>query len=265
MCRFWVIMLSVVLLASCKSQFDLLLLSNDQDLKFEKAFEYFNNEKYLKASQLFESLSEISGGTRRDDTVKFYWGYSNYLYKDYYTAEANFKHFISMYPQSAFTVYATYLRIDCLYRATYRYELDQVPTHAAIEEIHRFLIENPSSEYVPRCNEMLQDLEARLDRKAFEAAYLYYHMEDYLAARVALKNVLKDDAENIYREDILYYTAMSSYRYASNSVQSKQRERYLAFVDDYFNFVSEFPSSPRKRGLDTFYEKAVKYIRRHND
>ena len=72
---------------------------------------------------------------------------------------------------------------------------------------------------------MLQELNDRLDRKAYEGAKLYYKMEDYLASRVALRNVLKDDAENIYREDILYYIAMSSYNYAYNSVPAKKKER----------------------------------------
>ena len=52
-------------------------------------------------------------------------------------------------------------------------------------------------------SKMIEDLKERLDRKAFENARLYYKMEDYLAARVALRNVLKDNADNLYREDIL--------------------------------------------------------------
>ena len=148
------VFLSAALLAlsvSCKSQYDLLLNSTDHDLKYEKAFEYFNNEKYRKAGELFESLSQVSGGTDRDDTIKFYWGYSNYLYKDYVTAEANLKYFIDLYPLSPFTEYAKYLRIICLYNATYRYELDQTPTYEAMDAITRFLIENPSSEHYDEC------------------------------------------------------------------------------------------------------------------
>jgi outer membrane protein assembly factor BamD len=83
------------------------------------------------------------------------------------------------------------------------------------------------------CRDMLQELNDRIDRKAYESARLYYKMEDYLASRVAFRNVLKEDADNIYREDILYLTAMSSYKYASLSIPSKQKERYLVFVDDY--------------------------------
>ena len=105
---------------------------------------------------------------------------------------------------------------------------------------------------------MLEDLNERLDRKAFENARLYYKMEDYKASRVAFKNVLKDNADNIYREDILYYAAMSSYKYALNSVPAKQKERYMVFVDDYLNFVGEFPESKYRKELDSLYEKVRK-------
>lgn len=254
--------LLMVLSSSCKSQYDLILTSTDSDLKYKKAFEYFEKKKYLKAAQLFESLSEISGNTSRDDTIKFYWGYSNYLYKDYHVAEANFKSFINLFPYSPFTEKAKFLRIDCMYRGTYRYELDQLPTYDAISEISKFIIENPGSEYLDACKAMMDDLSLRLDKKAYEAAYIYYHMEDYLAAKVALKNVLKDDADNVYREDILFYTAMASYKYAFNSVAKKQKERYMQFVDDYYYFVSEYPDSAHRKELDNCYEKAQRYLRK---
>ena len=111
---------------------------------------------------------------------------------------------------------------------------------------------------------MKDDLEERLDKKAFEGARLYYHMEDYLAAHHALKNVLKEDADNQYREDILYYTAMAAYKYALNSVEEKQRERYMNFMDDYFNFVSEFPQSKYKSELDGIYKRVNKIIKKEN-
>ena len=110
---------------------------------------------------------------------------------------------------------------------------------------------------------MLDNLNERLDRKAYEAAKLYYKMEDYLASRVAFRNVLKDDSENVYREDILYYIAMSSYKYAYLSVPSKQKERYLTFVDDYYNFIGELPESHYKKELDAVYRKAQKALGKH--
>ncbi len=253
----------VLSLQSCKSEYEALLNGNDVDAKYAAAFDYFNHGKYSKAAQLFESMSVLTSGTDRDDTVQYYWGLSNYRFKDYYTAETNFSKFIVNFPRSPFAEEAAFLRIDCLYRSTLRYELDQVPTNNAVSIISQYLIENPGNSHTAICRRMLKDLNDRLDRKAYENAKLYYRMEDYKAARVALKNVLKDDAENIYREDILYYIAKSSYKYASMSVESKQKERYLTFVDDYYNFIGEIPDSPYRKELDVLYRKVQKSLGRY--
>lgn len=254
---------ALLAMASCKSQYETVLNSNDADLKFKTAFEYFDQEKYGKAAAVFESLSVLTDGTERDDTVRYYWGLSNYRFKDYYTAETNFDKFIESYPRSPFTSDARFLRIDCLYRSTLRYELDQTPTYKAINAISEYVLEYPDNTHMQECRDMLLDLNGRLDLKAYESARLYYRMEDYLAARVALRNVLKDDSDNMYREDILYYIAMSSYNYAANSIPSKRRERYLTFIDDYYNFIGEMPDSRYRRELDNVYNKAQKALGRN--
>ena len=262
----FLLLLAAVAAVSCKSQFDALLSSNDTAAKYDAAFQYFNARKYQKSAQLFESLSALTGGTPQDDTVQFYWGLSNYRYKDYYTAEANLTKFLTNYPLSPFSDEARFLRIDCLYRNTLRYELDQTPTRTAIASIQQYLSESDGRENIhgEACRKMLDDLEERLDRKAYEGARLYYKMEDYKASRVAFRNILKDDAENVYREDILYYTAMSSYNYAFHSVASKRKERYLTFIDDYLNFIGENPESKYRRELDVMYKRAQRALGRYS-
>lgn len=254
--------IGALLISSCKTQYDLLLEGNDVEAKYKAAFELFEAKKYLKAAEMFESLSIATKGTSQDDTVQFYWGYSNYKYGDYITAESNLNQFIQVFPISPFTEQAKFLRIECLYRGCYRYELDQVPTYKALTAIREFLIENPTSQYKEKCEEMSDNLQDRLDMKAYKSAHLYYHMEDYLAAHYALKNVLKENADNRYREEVLYYTALSAYKYANLSVTSKQRERYLTFVDDYLNFIGEFSESQYKKELDALYEKVQKILKK---
>lgn len=259
---FFAVIAAMSFMCSCKSQYELLLNSNDADAKYAAAFEYFEAGKYSKAASLFESLSFLTDGTERDDTVRYYWGLSNYKFRDYYTAETNFEQFIQSYPRSPFISDATYLRIDCLYRSTLRYELDQTPTYKAMNAISQYILEHPQTDHMQECKNMLDDLNERLDKKAYEAARLYYKMEDYLASRIAFRNVLKDDSENVYREDILYHIAMSSYKYASLSIPSKQKERYLTFVDDYYNFIGEIPESKYRKELDNIYMRAQRALGR---
>ena len=248
-------LLLVLAVPACKSQYDKIRESNDTDAKYQAAFSYFNTGKYNRAAQLFESLILLTNGTERYDTVMYYLGLSNYSNKDYYTAETNFQQYLTYFPQSTFSEMAEFLRVDCLYRATLRYELDQTPTYTAINAIGEYLANHPSGANADICRHYMEELSERLDRKAFESAKLYYKMEDYLAARVALKNVLKDDADNVFREEILYYSAMSSYKFAAMSVPSKQKERFLVFQDDYLNFIGEYPESDHRKELDGLYAK----------
>jgi outer membrane protein assembly factor BamD len=246
---------------SCKSEFEALRNSRDVNEQYRGAFRYYEAGKYLKAADLFDQLLVATNGTPQDDTVQFYLGMSNFKLGDYVIAEANFDRFVSVFPRSPFTEEAKYLRIECLYRSTYRYELDQLPSFKAMAAIDVFLYEYPNSKYLKQMRDMLVDLQERLDKKSFESAKIYYTIEDYKAAAYALKNVLKDNSENQYREDIMYYIVAANYHYADKSIPEKQKERFLLFVDEYYNFISEFPDSKMRKEVDGMFEKAQTYIK----
>ncbi|MEN6619898.1 MAG: outer membrane protein assembly factor BamD [Rikenellaceae bacterium] len=259
-CKIIVIVLAGVLTFSCKSQYDALLNTSDVEKKYDGAMKYYNDKKYLKASTLFDQLLLPLKGTEKDDTVQFYLGLSNYKFRDFITAEANFEQFVQVYPRGPFTEEAKFLRIECLYDGTYRYELDQMPTYKAMSAINEFLYEYPNSANLKRCRDMLVDLQERIDKKSFEAAKLYYTIEDYRAAAYALKNTLKENADNQYREDIMYYIVAANYHYASKSVPERQRERFLNLIDEYYNFISEYPESKYREEVDQMFTKSQNYI-----
>lgn len=250
--------LAILAVGGCKSYYDALLKSDDIDVKFKAAMDYYGKNKFRKSAELFESLILPTQGTPREDTVQYYNAMSNYKYGDYITAEQNFAKFLEVFPRSPFTEESKFLRIKCLYEGTYRWELDQLPTQKAMSIITEFMYEHPESQYYNICKAMMAEFQERIDRKSFEAAKLYYSMQDYKAAHYALKGVLKDNANNQYREQVLYFTAMSSYRFAQKSVPERQKERYMTFVDDYYNFAGEYPKAPEKRELDGYFVKARK-------
>lgn len=252
--------LAFILMTSCKSQYEMLLSGSDEEAKYAAAWELYDSGKYRKAAAMFESLSILTSGTARDDTVRYYWALSNYKYEDYITAEANFTSYLDVYPRSSFSSEARFMKLDCMYRSTYRYELDQNPSRMAIMAISEYMIEYPESDRIQTCRQMLDDLNCRHDTKEFEAARLYYKMEDYIAARTSFKNILKDNSENLYREQILYYIAKSAYKYADLSVPEKQKERFMEFEDEYLNFIGELPESKYRKDLDPLYDRCQKFL-----
>ncbi len=253
--------LLALIIASCTGYYETVLRSTDPDFKYKAAFDYYNNGKYRRSAEVFESLILLMQGLPQEDTVQFYNAMSNYNMKDFITAESNFDKFATVFPRSPFYERARFLRLKCLYESTYRYELDQTPTRKAMTAISEFMYDYPSSDKFTECEAMMADLMERLDKKSYEAAKLYYHIEDYQAAHYALKNVLRDNADNIYRQDVLYLTAMASYKYALNSVREKQKERYLTFIDDYYNYIGEYPDAENRKELDDYYAKALTYTK----
>ena len=255
-----VLFLLVFALSACKSYYESLFRTQDLEERFRGAMYFYNNGKFRKAASLFESMLFLSQGTDKEDSVQFYNAMSNYRYGDYITAEANFNKFLEVFPRSAMSEEAKFLRIKCLYEGTYRWELDQVPTQKAMATIAEFMYDNPSSEYYDVCKAMMDEFGERLDRKAYESAKLYYTMKDYKSSHYAFKTVLRDNSDNRYREEILYYTAMSSYKYAFNSIREKQKERYMTFIDDYYNFIGEYPRVSERKELDQMFIRAQKYV-----
>lgn len=248
---------------SCKSAYDLLLEGNDVPAKYAEAMRLFDIGKYSKSAALFESLKISVTGTSLEDTVNFYTALSHYRYGDVQTAESAFQSFNISYPRSPFAADSRYLYLDCLYQQTLRYELDQNPTYKAMSAISEYMVDYPEEgERRDNCLAMLEDMQGRLERKAYEGAKIYYTTEDYQAAHYAFRTVLKDNAETRYREQVLYYIALSSYQYSLHSVPEKMKERYMTFTDDYYNFISEYPESSYRRGLDGLYRKAQGFIKK---
>ena len=120
--------LTVLMTASCKTQFEVMMESNDVPAKYQMAFDLFDAGKYAKSASMFESLKIAVDGTAQEDTVEYYTAYSHYCYGDMIAAEQAFDSFINVFPRSPFTDKARFMYLDCLYQATYRYELDQTPT-----------------------------------------------------------------------------------------------------------------------------------------
>ena len=249
-------MLLLALLTACVGQYEALLNGGDYDLIYEKAMEYYNAKKYNRSKELFDKIVVVNRGTTRDDTVQYYLGLSHYYFGDFVEAEATFDQFAQIFPRSLFTEKARFLRIDCLMDMTFRWELDQMPSHKAISVINEFLYDYPESTYVEKCNEFKDELFERLERKSFESAKLYYHIEDYRAAAFALKNVLRDNPNNRFREEIMYYIVASNYKYATNSVSYRQRERFITVIDEYYNFISEYPESKYSNELSSMFRRA---------
>ena len=162
--------------------------------------------------------------------------------------------------RSAFIEDAEGMYALCFFNMSPDPQRDQTVTSQAIVAITEFLSRYPQSDKCDEFNEMLDILTERMMEKSYLNAYTYYKIGRYKSAIVAFKNSLKQYPESHRKEDIMYYTTVSAYRLAANSIESKQMDRYLATIDYYFSFISEFPESKYRKELENIVERSRDFI-----
>lgn len=240
--------------------YEKLLKSSDYNLKYKKAFEYYNSGDYTRASTLFDQISSFYRGTTKADSVYFYQAMVYFKQSDYILAGHYFKTFAETYGNSIFVEEANYYSGYCFYLTSPRPELDQTDTYKAIQEFRLFLLKYPNSNRREEIEKKITELREKLVEKSFISAKLYFDLEDFKASIVALNNSLNDFPESKYREEILYMILRSNYLLAYNSIQSKQKERYQATLDEYYSFITEYPESKYRREADKMYSSTTKIL-----
>jgi outer membrane protein assembly factor BamD len=252
------IVLALVII-SC-SGYERLLKSSDYELKYKKAFEYYNKEDYVRSSTLFDQIVSIFRGTNKADSVYYYQAMSYFNQNDYILAGHYFDAFVKTFGNSEFTEEASFHRAYCYYLTSPVASLDQTNTLQAIQAFQLFIIKYPDNKRMKECRNMINELREKLVKKSYMSAKLYFDLEDYKASIVALNSSLVDFPESKFREDIMFLILKSSYLLAYNSVENKKKERYQTTVDEYYSFIAEFPESKYRKEADKIFENSTKVL-----
>lgn len=252
----------VIALGAC-SGYNKIFKSTDNELKYKAALKYFEKKDYGRSTPLFEQLLMPFANTKRDDTVHFYLAKGYWGQGDYYSGAYYLENFVKNFGRSAFAEEAYYLRAICYYKDSYRYELDQANTLRAISAFNEMLVRYPESPSREEAKVYLLELNERLEQKSFYASKLYYQIDDYRSALVALRNSVNDYPDSKFKEEGMFLILKSSYLYAKHSIKSKQKERYIAAIDEYYNFASEYPQSRYTKEAESMYNNAVRFVERN--
>jgi outer membrane protein assembly factor BamD len=250
-------------LSGC-SGYNKILKNPDPEKRYNAGLEYYNKKKYSKSTPLFESLNAIYNGQLRDDTISFYIARGYYIMSDYYSAEAALEKFTRVYGRSNFAEEAYYMRAVNLYRMSSRASLDQRNTIDAITAFDVFNTKFPDSEWNNKDKDKayLEELKSRLEEKSYMAAKLYYQIDDYKSAIVALRNSIRDFPSSKYNEEQSFLVLKASHIYAKKSVRRMQPERYIAAIDEYYNFISEYPDSKYKAEAEAMYKESMLFTQK---
>ena len=248
------LLVSTLILGSCASSYQRLLKSPDVNKKYEAAIKYYEKGDFFRAGTLLEDLIPLLKGRPEAEKAQFYFANTNYKQRNYVLSAFYFKSFTDTYPNSGYSEEASYLHAKSLFLDSPGFELDQTNTVSALESIQDFLNRYPESKFKSETENMSAELQKKLENKAFESARLYYQLRYNQAAVVALTNFQQQYPASAYAEQAAFLRLTAQYAWAQESVEAKQRERYLEAVGYYQQFIDAYPQSKNLKAAQEMYD-----------
>jgi len=259
------LLIVVLTLISC-SDYQKLLKSDDAELKYTKAVEYFNKGDFMRATTLFDAIATYYKGTDRSETVLNYMAKSYMGQKDYFSASEYYKTYVKTYPKGKYVIESKYMIGYCFYLDSPDPRLDQTSTYSAIAAFQEFVDVYPESEKVQDANKLLDELTNKLAYKAYLNAKLYYNLGNYLgnnyeSAVITAQNALRKYPATSYREELLMLMLDSKYEQALQSIEEKKTERYHNAIDEYYNYINEYPNGKYRKQADRILNESKKTVK----
>lgn len=251
--------MGLVAFSSC-NDFNRLVTSTDNEMKYEVAVDYYERGDYNHALQLFDLLQASFRNTPRGESITYKTALCYYYQDDYDIAGYYFNRFVQTYPFSKDAEKAAFMSAYCSYRVSPESGLDQTSTHTAIKQLNNFIEQYPKSDSLQRAQKLLTDLNNKLEEKDYNICRLFYRMENYSAAITSFENMLKKYPNTLHREEILFDMAKTYYDYAENSITEKQRERYESCIEHCNTLAYLYPESKYMQDIDGIAAKARKKL-----
>ena len=264
-----VLIVTLAVVTSC-SKFRKIQKSDDWEIKYNAAMEYYENNDYYRSSILFEEILPIMRGRPEAEQVQFYFAYAHFYQKQYLLASHHFTTFYRTYSRSELVEEAMFMQAYSLYLDSPDYNLDQTSTHEAIQSMQTFFNRYPRSDYSEQASDIINDLQIKLEEKAYRNAYHYYKLEKYnggealKAALIAFENFQKDYPDSGWNEDATYYMVEIAYKLAKKSIRSKQEERLYKAIEYYEYFIDNFPDSKLVRSAENIYDDCLADLEKYN-
>ncbi|TNE54167.1 MAG: outer membrane protein assembly factor BamD [Bacteroidetes bacterium] len=241
--------LGLLVIASACSEYNQVMKSADYDRKFALANDLFEREKWLPSIALYEQVYQHAPKSGMGELAYFRLGKSYFAEEDYYMAAYYFGSFFERFPRSNKVEEAYFYRSLSSVNVSPGYSLDQQETQIALNELQQFIYLFPNSERIDTCNQLMDKLRWKLERKEFESVKLYSKTTRYRAAVVSAKKFIQEHPGSPFKEEVMYLQFKNAYLLAENSIEKKKKERIEETIETYRTFVSQFPESKHLREM----------------
>lgn len=254
-------LVAIVFLCSSCGEYNKILKSTDYELKYSYAKKYFNQQKYTKAATLLEEVVTIFRGSTHAEESLYLLAQSYYGMKDYMTAAEYFKTYYTTYPKGEYAELSRFYSGYGLYLDSPDPRLDQTQTHESMAQLQLYMEYYPQSERAKQAQDILFELQEKLAYKELMNSQLYFNLGTYMgnnyrACIITTDNALKDYPYSKYREEFIFLKIKAKYELALVSIEDRLQGRYRDVVDEYYNYMNEYPEGKYTREVKRFFDYA---------
>lgn len=261
--NFLITLLIITSLSSC-GEYHKALKSEDTAVKFAMGTKLYDAGKYNKANRLFEQIVPQYRGKPQAEKLMFMHANAFYMMKDYYLAAYRFEQFETAYPNSEKAEEALFLSSKSYFELSPVYSKEQKETVEALEKLQLFINKYPMSLYISQVNEMVKELDYKLEKKQFEIAKQYNRISDYQSSIKSFDNFLLQFPGSSFREEAMFYRLDSAYRWALNSTDRRKEGRISNAMAFYNSFKKSFPNSTHASEIDEMKSELATLSQEYN-
>lgn len=207
---------------------------------FERGLKEYQARDWTDAIRLLERLTLEYPTHPRLQEARFYLADSYFHKKEYVTAATEFVRVATDFPTGAYADDARFKVCDAYRLLSPDVQRDQQYTRAAIEHCRSLVAYFPSSEYVPRAQEIIRGMEEKLAEKVLIGGEFYYRRRAY-------------DSAIIYFEDLVrqYPRAAAAPRALLRLVQAYRQIGYLDEAEAARQrLLKEYPGSAEAKQVE---------------
>ncbi len=252
---------ALLLLSGCRSEYETIRTSGDPQLLLKRGLEYYEEEEYIKSQGLLELALPSFRGKREAEDIYYKYAYTYYQTRQYLLASYHFNSFVQTFGASPLKEEVAFMAAYCNYKMSPTFRLDQTYTLKAIDELQLFANTYPASERVVECNKLIDELRAKLERKAFEEGKLYFDLRNYQSSAQVFENLLRDFPETKNIENVRFMILRATSLLADNSIFEKQSERQEETIAKANEYLARFPAGVNTREATQIREAAQRKLK----
>jgi len=255
-------LLVIFILIGCKSDFEKVRTSNNPELLYKKALEFYDDEDWVKAQTLLELSIPNYRGKEEAEELFLKFAYTHYYNNEFILSAHYFKSFASTFYNSDKKEEAEFMSAYSNYRLSPNPRLDQTYTEKAIEGLQLFVNTFPRSERVSECNQLIDELRVKLEEKALAQGELYYNIGQYEAAVKSFSNMLNDYPDATHAERVRYLMLKATHEFAKKSIFGKKLERFEEAEVLYSKFIKKHPTSKYSDEVEDIHSNTVEELKK---